>query len=195
MSLVVATHNSHKVLEIQERLSAFDIEVKPLPEGLPDAPEDGDTFLANAKQKGLFYSKFVDEDVLSDDSGLTVPALDGEPGILSARYAGRHGDDDANNAKLVTRLQTLGLTQTTASFICAMAVCRAGRVIFAVEGNVDGIVHIEPRGTMGFGYDPLFSPDNTDFRFAEMSIAQKAQFSHRSAAIKAFVEKWKEMHG
>lgn len=188
MQLVVATHNQHKVEEFRERLLVYHVDALELPDGLPEAPETGTTFSENALQKALFYSNYTDDAVLSDDSGLVVHVLGGEPGVYSARYAGVHGDDALNNAKLISKLKDQGLSQADASFVCAIAMCRQGQVICSVEGKVDGTVHTDRRGTRGFGYDPLFSPANKNQRFAQMSIAEKAEYSHRSAAITALID-------
>ncbi|WAH38939.1 RdgB/HAM1 family non-canonical purine NTP pyrophosphatase [Alicyclobacillus dauci] len=193
MKLIVATHNRHKVDEFRELMDQLDLDVDMLPNGLPDAPEDGDTFLENAEQKAVFYSRYVDDIVVSDDSGLQVPLLDGEPGIYSARYAGVHGDDAANNAKLIGRLHEKGVRFAPARFVCALSVCRTGKVLCSVEGHVDGTVYDIPKGANGFGYDPLFEPTGQPLRFAEMASHEKAQYSHRAAAVRLLAGSLREL--
>lgn len=188
MQLVIATHNRHKVEEFRERLQAYNVDVLALPQGLPEATESGTSFQENAIQKAMFYSAYTEHVVLSDDSGLEVAALNGEPGIYSARYAGDHGNDRLNNQKLISRLNDLGLSEADASFVCAIALCKQGGIICYVEGRVDGTVHTTPSGANGFGYDPLFSPAGSRRRFAEMTMPEKAAYSHRSAAIAALIE-------
>ncbi|EPZ49023.1 hypothetical protein N007_04055 [Alicyclobacillus acidoterrestris ATCC 49025] len=195
MKLVIATHNAHKVSEFQALLAIPGLEVEPLPPGLPDAPETGATFLENAQMKAQFYAEYVSDLVLSDDSGLEVPLLGGEPGIYSARYAGAHGDDVANNQKVIARLHEQGVTQADAAFVCALAVCRNGQLLASVEGRVNGRVFDDVRGQSGFGYDPLFQPEGASRRFGEMSTSEKAQYSHRALAVQLLRQRQKEWLG
>lgn len=192
MKLVIATHNRHKVDEFRALLDIPGMEVDSLPDELPDAPEDNDTFIANAEQKALFYSQFLTDSVLADDSGLQVEALSGEPGVYSARYAGMHGDDAANNRKLIARLQSLGLHKTPGAFVCALAIAQQGHIKLSLEGCVEGTVHDVPAGHHGFGYDALFTPTQETRRFAEMSMAEKSAHSHRAVAVKRLMEHSRE---
>ncbi|WP_041695265.1 RdgB/HAM1 family non-canonical purine NTP pyrophosphatase [Alicyclobacillus acidocaldarius] len=192
MRIVMATQNRNKVREFAEILGGR-VELVPLPSGLPKAPETGETFLENARQKALFYAAYVEDPVLADDSGLVVPALGGEPGVHSARYAGEGADDGANNDKLVHALRSRGLRQAEAWFACALVLARKDRVMLEVESRVDGFVYDEPRGEHGFGYDPLFSPQGALRRFAEMSAAEKHQFSHRARAVRELLARIPEM--
>ncbi|MDI9259842.1 RdgB/HAM1 family non-canonical purine NTP pyrophosphatase [Alicyclobacillus sendaiensis] len=183
MRIVMATQNPHKVREFAEIFGGR-VELAPLPSGLPKAPETGETFLENARQKALFYAAHVEDPVLADDSGLVVPVLGGEPGVRSARYAGEGADDRANIDKLIRALRSKGVREAEAWFACALVVARKDRVIMEVEARVDGLVHDEPRGDGGFGYDPLFSPRGESRRFAEMSAEEKHRFSHRARAVR-----------
>ncbi|GMA60547.1 non-canonical purine NTP pyrophosphatase [Alicyclobacillus fastidiosus] len=142
--------------------------------------------------KARFYAEYVGDWVLSDDSGLEVPLLGGEPGIYSARYAGVHGDDAANNAKLIARLHECGQTQASASFVCALAVYHKGNRLASVEGRVAGTIFDHALGHAGFGYDPLFQPSGSTLRFAEMTQAQKAEHSHRAAALRQLAPRLQE---
>ncbi|WP_067617490.1 RdgB/HAM1 family non-canonical purine NTP pyrophosphatase [Alicyclobacillus acidiphilus] len=184
MKLFVATKNQHKVDELKLLLHEPTIELVRLPDGLPDAVEDGVTFEENAMKKAVFYSQLVSGKVLSDDSGLVVPMLNGEPGVLSARYAGKHGDDEANNERLIERLREVGVVEVPAYFACALAIAQAGQVLVTVEARVSGTVYTERRGTHGFGYDPLFTPYGHKHRYAEMSPEEKSLFSHRAMAVR-----------
>lgn len=184
MKLFVATKNEHKVDELRQLLNEPRVELLPLPDDLPEAVEDGDTFEENAMKKSIFYSTLVSEKVLSDDSGLVVPMLAGEPGVLSARYAGKHGDDAANNARLLSRMAEVGVIDVPAYFACALAIAENGKVLVTVEAHVAGIVYNEAKGHHGFGYDPLFTPFGHKLRFAEMTSEEKALFSHRAMAVR-----------
>ncbi|MFB5191077.1 RdgB/HAM1 family non-canonical purine NTP pyrophosphatase [Alicyclobacillus fastidiosus] len=192
MKLVIATHNAHKVEEFRGLLQLPGLDVAMLPQGVPDAPETGMTFVENANMKARFYADYVDDWVLSDDSGLEVPLLGGEPGIYSARYAGVHGDDAANNAKLIARLHEHGQTEAEASFVCALAVYHKGTMLASVEGRVAGTIYDRALGQAGFGYDPLFQPSSAALRFAEMTPEQKAEHSHRAAALRLLAPLLKE---
>ncbi|KRW92021.1 purine NTP pyrophosphatase [Alicyclobacillus tengchongensis] len=183
MRLFIATKNVHKVEEFQLLLADISAELLPLPKELPEAPETATTFLAIAQEKALFYARQLGAMVLADDSGLVVPELNGEPGIYSARYGGKHGDDLANHAKLIARMHEKGLSSAEAYFACAVALANADGVIGAVEERVTGTVHDFARGTHGFGYDPLFTPHGEGRRFAEMSMEEKAAYSHRAKAV------------
>ncbi len=186
MKLTIATRNAHKTQEIAQILpSSF--EVCSLA-NYPDAPEiveDGDTFLANAALKAVGISRCISGLILADDSGLCVDALGGEPGIYSARYAGEHGDDEANNAYLLDKLRALPAEQGpfTARFVCAMSLAQDGAEIAAFEGKVEGHITLSPEGKHGFGYDPLFIPLGYDTSFGLLPAEIKNAISHRSTAL------------
>ncbi|MFI3242918.1 MAG: RdgB/HAM1 family non-canonical purine NTP pyrophosphatase [Akkermansia sp.] len=187
MKLIIATRNAHKTQEIAQILPDC-YEVLSLAD-FPDAPEveeTGSTFAANAALKALGISEYTDGLILADDSGLCVDALGGEPGIYSARYAGEHGNDAANNAFLLDKLRALPSEQAPfrARFVCAMCLAQQGQEIAAFEGTVEGHITLNPEGTEGFGYDPLFIPDGYDTSFGILPADIKNSISHRSNALK-----------
>lgn len=195
MKLIIATRNTHKTQEIAQILPKY-YEVCSLAD-YPDAPEveeTGKTFAANAALKALGISEFTDGLVLADDSGLCVDALGGEPGIYSARYAGVHGDDAANNQFLLEKLRALPSTQAPfrARFVCAMCLAQNGHEIAAFEGTVEGQITLIPEGSEGFGYDPLFIPDGYDTSFGLLPASIKNAISHRSNALALLVDVLKE---
>ena len=190
--IVIATKNEGKVEEMREALSHLPVEVVSLSAfgDLPDAVEDGTTFTENAKIKAAFYEKRTGCICLADDSGLEVEALGGAPGIYSARYAGEHGDDAANNAKLCAELARAGASQSRAAYRCALAACTPDGEEFQTLGSYEGIVRRARRGTGGFGYDPYFYPDACMGRsMAELVIGEKIRISHRGAALRLMVLK------
>ncbi|WP_308661079.1 RdgB/HAM1 family non-canonical purine NTP pyrophosphatase [Alicyclobacillus sp. SP_1] len=188
MEVCIASQNRHKVREFEEMLHG-QLLVRSLPDGLPEAPEDGTTFAENALQKARFYAALVQMPVLADDSGLCVASLHGEPGVLSARYAGVHGDDEANNAKLLRRLAEHA-EDRSAEFVCALAlVSAAGQTLCSAIGTMSGEIALEPRGAHGFGYDPLFILPHLGRTFAELSPPEKQAHSHRKAALDALLAK------
>ncbi len=187
--LVVATTNRGKVAELQPRLASLGWEACGLDAfpGLPEAVEDGATFAENARRKARHYASLTGRPALADDSGLCVAALDGAPGIRSARYAGEDATDADNIAKLVEALD--GCPDRAAWFACALCLVDAdGRVVAEVEGRCDGHLLGAPRGDGGFGYDPLFVPDDPAAEgrtFAEVPRPVKQALSHRGRALEA----------
>jgi XTP/dITP diphosphohydrolase len=184
--LLVATGNSHKTAEIRAILGAGYVvsDLKAHPE-LPEVEETGSTFLENATLKAVEISKQVDGLILSDDSGLEVDALGGEPGVYSSRYAGEAGNDAANNKKLLHELQ--GKDNRTARFRCVMVLAQDGEVLTSFDGAVEGRMLSELHGEGGFGYDPLFVPDGYDQTFSQLSEGIKNQLSHRAVAMQKVV--------
>ena len=184
--LLVATGNSHKTDEIRAILGAGYVvsDLKAHPE-LPEVEETGSTFLENATLKAVEISKQVDGLILSDDSGLEVDALGGEPGVYSSRYAGEAGNDAANNKKLLHELQ--GEDSRTARFRCVMVLAQDGEVLASFDGAVEGRMLSELHGEGGFGYDPLFVPDGYDQTFSQLSEGIKNQLSHRAVAMQKVV--------
>lgn len=184
-TLIIATRNAHKAREIAAILPSHYV-VKTLAD-FPDAPEVdecGLTFAENAKIKSCGVSKVLPGLVLADDSGLCVDALRGAPGVQSARYAGEHGNDAANNAKLLSELKSRSAKAPfTARFVCAMSLAKNGREIAAFSGMVEGHITLTPAGSCGFGYDPLFIPNGFDHTFAELPPKIKNGISHRSRAL------------
>jgi len=184
--LLVATGNSHKTDEIRAILGedyvVSDLKAHP---DLPEVEETGTTFLENATLKAVEVSKQVDGLILSDDSGLEVDALGGEPGVYSSRYAGEAGNDAANNKKLLHELQ--GEDSRTARFRCVMVLAQDGEVLASFDGAVEGRMLSELHGEGGFGYDPLFVPDGYHQTFSQLSEGIKNQLSHRAVAMEKVV--------
>ena len=190
-SLVIATSNPHKVEEIAAVLGQIGIECVPMEAvGIPEPEEDGATFEANARIKAVAYAKAIGRTVLADDSGLEVDALDGAPGVRSARYAGEPSDAGANIAKLLTDLQSAGAQGAARTARCrtVMLITWPDGTETLAEGVVNGTIATEPRGDGGFGYDPVFIPDEGDGRtFAQMQPAEKHAISHRGRALRALI--------
>ncbi len=184
--LLIATGNSHKTDEIRAILGEDYVvsDLKAHPE-LLEVEETGTTFLENATLKAVEISKQVEGLILSDDSGLEVDALGGEPGVYSSRYAGEAGNDAANNKKLLHELQ--GEDIRTARFRCVMVLAQDGEVLASFDGAVEGRMLSELHGEGGFGYDPLFVPDGYDQTFSQLSEGIKNQLSHRAVAMQKIV--------
>jgi XTP/dITP diphosphohydrolase len=184
--LLLATRNSHKTREFSEILGG-EFVVRDLSEEL-DAPvieETGSTFAENAILKAVGISKRSPELVVADDSGLEVDALDGAPGVFSARYAGPGATDVENIARLLSELSAVSKERLPAArFRCVLALARHGEVLGTFEGAVEGVIVNSPRGRSGFGYDPIFQPNGFAHTFAELSTAEKNQISHRAQAIR-----------
>ena len=185
--LIIAIKNAHKVDEIKAALkkSGISLEVlslSDLPE-VPDVVEDGQTFLENATKKAEEIAKVYPEDlVLADDSGLTIPSLNGEPGVFSARYAGDH-DDVANNRKVLTKLSGKTDIDREAFFTTVMVVVGPKRANLEAAGRVDGFITEDWDGQETFGYDPIFYYAPAEKTFAEMTMAEKNDVSHRGRAL------------
>jgi XTP/dITP diphosphohydrolase len=187
--LVLATANSHKLLELTRILAGgrVDVDLVGLGEfpGAPDVRETGTTFAENALLKARAIAEFTGLPAVADDSGLCVDALNGMPGVLSARWSGRHGDDEANLWLVLGQLADVPDDQRGAHFACTAAlVLPSGREHIS-EGTVRGRLIHQPRGTNGFGYDPIFVPDSAELTTAEMSSADKDRISHRGKALRA----------
>lgn len=190
--LVVASHNAGKVREIRELLAAFG--VTPISAGdlgLPEPIEDGDTFIANAEIKALAAATASGEISLSDDSGFAVEALNGEPGIYSARWAGPKKDFSVAMQAVKDKLDGLGsdpVTDYRASFICALTLAWPDGHVESFEGRVWGDFTWPPSGDKGFGYDPVFIPENHSVTFAHMDPAEKHAISHRADAFRQLID-------
>jgi XTP/dITP diphosphohydrolase len=176
-----ATSNSGKLREFQ--LAAPDFDIRPLPVRVPPPDETGDSFEANAAEKALYYSQFVSDYLFADDSGLEVDALNGEPGVYSARFAGEHATDQQNNELLIERLK--GNSDRTARFVCVIALVRKGELIRTFRASVEGRIIDDARGSGGFGYDPLFFHEPFGCTFGEAPIEDKIKVSHRAQALEA----------
>ncbi|AFU99445.1 RdgB/HAM1 family non-canonical purine NTP pyrophosphatase [Simiduia agarivorans] len=186
--LVLASNNAGKLAELSDMLAPSHIEVLPQSAfDISDADETGLSFVENAILKARHAARISGLPALADDSGLAVDALGGAPGIYSARYAGEHGNDAANNAKLLQALD--GIEHRSAQFVCALALVRHADDPLPIicEGLWRGQILTTARGDNGFGYDPLFQPDGMTCASAELSKAQKNAVSHRALALKALV--------
>lgn len=189
-TIIIATNNEGKAKEFNELFTSYGYKIKTLldfPE-IGDVPETGNTFAENAFQKASAISKELNTIVLADDSGLEVDALNGKPGIYSARFAGEHGNDVKNNQKLLAALEGLPLEERTANFHCSLVMVGPDKEPLHVEGEVDGQILEEERGHHGFGYDPLFYLPELDQTMAELPSEQKNKISHRARAIEKLKE-------
>ena len=192
MKLIIASNNAHKLIEIKAILGDVFREILSMKEAgiTHETVEDGETFLENAEKKAREMAEISGCYALADDSGLCVDALNGSPGIYSARFAGEHGNDEANNDLLLQKLENV--TDRGAHYTCAMALaCPDGRMITA-EGYLYGEIGYERRGHNGFGYDPLFILPERGCTTAELSPEEKNAISHRANALHALLEKLKE---
>lgn len=183
MRVVLATRNAHKVAEIARILDLQDGELIPVDASVPDVPETGATFAENALIKARSVSSATGLPAIADDSGIAVDALNGMPGIFSARWAGTHGDDTANLTLLLAQLEDVPDDRRGAAFVCVVAYVAPDGIEKTFEGVVDGAVIRAPRGEHGFGYDPIFVPDGYDRTTAELEPAEKDAISHRSRAL------------
>lgn len=183
---LLATRNSHKTREFVEILGAgFDVHDLADAVELPVVEETGLTFEANATLKVVEASKHFQGLVVADDSGLEVDALDGAPGIYSARYAGEHASGAANVAKLLVELAECAPGLRSARFRCSLALAQAGTLLETFDGVIEGTIVEAPRGRGGFGYDPVFQPHGFGQTFGELSAAEKNRISHRAQAVRA----------
>ena len=180
MEIIFATHNLHKTEEVRAILGP-NYQIRNLPElGCPDIPETADTLKGNALQKAQYVVDHYHVNCFADDTGLEVEALDGRPGVYSARYAGEGCTYQDNVRKMLNEMR--GMTNRKACFKTVIALILNGEQYF-FEGRVDGQILTEQRGTDGFGYDPIFLPDGFDQTFAEMDAAAKNAISHRGRAM------------
>ena len=186
--LVLATANQHKLIELTRILAAghVDVTLASLTEfpGAPEVAETGATFAANALLKARAIAQFTGLPAVADDSGLCVDALNGMPGVLSARWSGRHGDDAGNLRLLLAQLADVPDERRGAQFVCAAALVLPGGPEHVSEGVVRGSLIREPRGQHGFGYDPIFVPEAASVTTAEMDPADKDRISHRGKALR-----------
>jgi len=193
MKLLVGTHNEKKGAELRRLLKGLPVTVltlSDLPEEIPSYEEDGETFLDNASAKALYYADKTGILCVADDSGLCVDSLSGEPGVKSARYAGPQQNDPANIALLLERLKNVPSDKRDAYFVCAIALAKPGEVLFTVQGVCYGKIANEARGKNGFGYDPVFIPQDSALTFAEMKPEEKDKISHRGRALLAFRDRF-----
>ncbi len=201
--ILIATSNPGKIRDFAGAAAPHGIDISSIPNfaSLPTPIEDGQTFEENARKKAEEYSLAVPgQIVLADDSGIEIDALNGEPGVHSARYAAPelHGkqpheaevntDDQANNARVIRELRGIPLEKRTGRFVCVLAAACDGKTLQTFRGTAEGLILDAPRGTNGFGYDPLFFFPQIDKTFAELSAEEKANYSHRGAAFRLFFE-------
>lgn len=183
--IVIATKNKGKALEFEQMFQPFQIQVKTLldfPE-FPEIEETGATFEENAIIKAESVMKETKAMVMADDSGLVIDALDGRPGVYSARYAGPEKDDEANIQKVLRELEGVPLSKRTARFYCALALAIPGRETITVNGTCEGFITFEKKGTNGFGYDPIFFVQGYERTMAELLPNEKNKISHRAKAL------------
>jgi len=198
--VLVATSNEGKLRDLVGAAAAHDVRIATLPNfaRLPSVIEDGFTFDANARKKAEHYSHYCEgELVIADDSGLEVDALQGAPGVRSARYAADehnvsehagNSDDEANNARLLRELHDVPNEYRTGRFVCVIAVARNGHTLATFQGKAEGVILHAPRGSNGFGYDPLFFFPQIEKTFAELTAEEKAKYSHRGDAFRQFLD-------
>jgi XTP/dITP diphosphohydrolase len=201
--ILIATSNTGKLRDFAGAAAAHGIEIAGIPgfSSLPGVVEDGLTFEANARKKAEEYSVYVPgEIVVADDSGLEVDALNSAPGVHSARYAApdlhakepheadANTDDEANNARVLRELKDVPPERRTGRFVCVLAAALDGKTLAMFRGTAEGVILDAPRGRNGFGYDPLFYFPQIGKTFAELSAEEKAQYSHRGAAFRRFLE-------
>jgi XTP/dITP diphosphohydrolase len=195
--ILIATSNASKLSDFAGAAASLGIEIAAIPNfaALPSVVEDGLTFEENARKKAESYSREVPgEIVLADDSGLEVDALKGAPGVHSARYAAdaphlmdNNTDDEANNTRLLRELKDVPPDKRNGRFVCVIAAARDGQTLEVFRGEAEGTILNRPRGTNGFGYDPLFYFPQIQKAFAELTPEEKAQHSHRGAAFRQFL--------
>ena len=185
-TLLIGTGNRGKAAELARLLDDLPWHVKDLSDfpNVPEPAEDGETFEANAVKKARYFSDHFRVSCVADDSGLVVDALDGAPGIFSARYAGNGATDAENNAKLLAALDGWPEPERAARFVCCIAFVRPGAEPHIETGMAEGRIAFEPKGSLGFGYDPLFIPEGFTVTFAEMDPSEKLAVSHRGRALR-----------
>ena len=201
--ILIATSNAGKLRDFAGAALAHGVEIAGIPNfsSLPPVVEDGLTFEANARKKAEEYSRYAPgEIVLADDSGLEIDALDGAPGVHSARYAApdlhnkqpheaeANTDDGANNARVLRELQGIPTDRRTGRFVCVLAAARDGKTLATFRGAAEGMILDAPRGENGFGYDPLFSFPRIKKTFAELTAEEKSKYSHRGKAFRELLE-------
>lgn len=186
MKIIVATRNAGKVNEFKEMLGRLGYDVESLLdyETAPETDETGSTFEENAELKSREAAAYFGHAVLSDDSGLEVDALDGAPGVYSARFAGEDKSDEANNTLLLEKLADVPTEKRTARFVCALSLAKPSGETLTVRGTMEGTIGFERKGTNGFGYDSLFIIPSLNQTAAELTKSEKASISHRGQALR-----------
>jgi XTP/dITP diphosphohydrolase len=207
--ILIATSNPGKLRDFAGIARPHGVEIAGIPDfsSLPTVVEDGLTFEANARKKAEEYSRYTPgEIVVADDSGLEIDALNGAPGVHSARYAApdlrrqepheadANTDDEANNARVLREMKSVPAADRACRFVCVLAAARDGKTLATFRGTAEGSILDAPRGLNGFGYDPLFYFPEIEKAFAELSAEEKAKYSHRGAAFRQFLD-WCEADG
>ena len=184
--LIIATKNEKKLYELRRYLKGINARIISLKDfkKVPRIIENGKTFKANAIKKALVISKFTKGLSLADDSGLSVKALGGRPGVRSSRFAGPGKNDRQNNRKLLKLLEKVPPAKRQAKFVCAVAVCNNGRIVKVIEESCKGMIAFSEKGGYGFGYDPVFLIPKYKETFGELGLRIKDKMSHRSKALK-----------
>ncbi len=195
--MLIATSNPGKLRDFAGAAKSHNVEIAAIAgfSRIPTVVEDGETFEANARKKAEAYSRYAPgEIVLADDSGLEVDALGGAPGVHSARYAAdephkaeANTDDEANNARLIREIKNIPSDKRSGRFVCVIAAARDGQTLGMFHGKAEGMILDSPRGANGFGYDPLFYFPAIHKTFAELTVEEKAQYSHRGQAFRNFL--------
>jgi XTP/dITP diphosphohydrolase len=191
--IILATSNKNKISEFREILQDFEVEIRSLSEfgPLPPVTEDGQTFEENAYKKAHHTARVLGLPAIADDSGLVVHALNGEPGVYSARYAGLNSSDDDNTSKLLEKMK--GIKDRRASFKCVLSIAVPSGPALTYEGECNGIILEEKRGRLGFGYDPIFFFEEYGKTFAELTMQEKNAVSHRGKALAEFKSEVKKV--
>jgi XTP/dITP diphosphohydrolase len=200
--IVLATQNSGKIVEFERLLTEFvsDVQVLGLSDfpDMPDIAETGTSFIENSLLKARGICAFTGLPTLADDSGLCIDYLNGDPGIYSARWSGIHGDDAANITKVLLQLEGVQASDRSAQFVCEIAVVfpighlHQGRELVE-SGKLSGFITLSPRGTAGFGYDPIFQPVGADLTLGEFAHGEKDKISHRGIAMRAIAPRILEL--
>ena len=200
--IVLATQNSGKIAEFERLLAEFvsDVQVLGLRDfpDMPDIAETGTSFIENSLLKARGICEFTNLPTLADDSGLCIDYLNGDPGIYSARWSGIHGDDKANIAKVLLQLDGVALEDRIAHFICEVALVfpighKHQKLEVIENGRLDGVITLSPRGTAGFGYDPIFQPAGEALTLGEYAHGKKDEISHRGIAMRAIAPRILEL--
>lgn len=191
MKVFIATGNKKKIDEIKPLLKDF--EVLSIADGIniPEVEENSDTFEGNSQKKALEIAKFLNMVAIADDSGLMVDALEGEPGVYSARYAGENANDSDNNKKLIQNLKGIG--NRKAKFVSVISIAKPNGEVYSFRGEVEGIILDEARGNAGFGYDPYFYYVAYGKTFAELELSEKNAISHRARALSKMKKEIKDI--
>jgi len=200
--LVLATQNNGKIKEFERLLAEFvsDVQVLGLRDfpDMPDIAETGESFIENSLLKARGICEFTQLPTLADDSGLCIDYLNGDPGIYSARWSGVHGDDAANISKVLLQLEGVPQSERSAQFVCEVALVfpvghlHQGRELVE-SGKLSGFITLSPRGTAGFGYDPIFQPVGTELTLGEFAHGEKDKISHRGIAMRAIAPRILEL--